>query len=257
MIEIRHQTLAEGHTVQEAYDDVFAEHALRMNDSYYLWILSLLRPEPGATLVDVACASGRLVQLARERGLHAMGLDLSYAGFARTAAESPEAGWVVGDGHGLPLASRSVDFVVSSGSLEHYDFPLQGVREIARILKRDGLAYILLPNVFGILGNILQVYRTGEVYDDVQPLQRYATRGTWSEMLRQGGLEILRTVRFNDVAFPRTAEDAGRLLARPPRVAKYLLGTLTPTNLTNHLIFLCRPAAVAPTAAYYPMLQVE
>lgn len=257
MIEIRHKELTDGLSVGEAYDDLFVDHDIRMNDSYYLWILSLLDAPPGSTLVDVACASGRLVQIARERGIVATGLDISYPGFAKAATETPGAGWVVGDGHGMPLASHSVDYVVSSGSLEHYDVPVQGVREIARILKPNGLAYILLPNVFGLLGNILHVYQTGEVYDDVQPLQRYGTRATWSAMLRQGGLEILRVVRFNDIAFPRTEVDAKRMLARPPRLAKYLIGQLTPVNLINQLVFMCRPSTAGADRSYSTTLPRE
>lgn len=253
MIELRHKAIAEGASVQEAYDDFFQTHSLAMRDSYYLWILELLGIAPGATLVDVACGNGRLVELAVRRNIDAVGADLAYEGIAHVAASTPQAGWLCANGKTLPLPSASVDYVVSSGSLEHYDDPLQGVRELARILKPSGLAYVLLPNSFGLLGNIRHVLKTGEVFDDAQPLQRYGTRGTWTQLLQQGGLQIEYTIGFQEVNRPRTLRDGLWMALRPQKWARAALAAVTPLNLANHFVFLCRPGEAAQ-AGHYPTL---
>jgi hypothetical protein len=100
----------------------------------------------------------------------------------------------------------------------------------------------LLPNAYGLLGNIRHVWTTGDVHDDGQPLQRYATRRSWETLLTDGGLQVEKTVGYGEVEFPRTAQDAWRLLRYPQKLLRLMITPLIPLNLMNHLVFLCRPA---------------
>jgi SAM-dependent methyltransferase len=254
MLEIRHRAVHDGQSIQDAYDDMYQQRDLLMRDSFYLWLIELLAPEPGSTLLDVACGNGRLVELAARQGVHAIGFDLSFEGLQLGAAGTPEAGWVVGDGQGIPLPSESVDYLMSIGSLEHYDDPLRGVRELARVLKPTGSACILLPNMFGLMGNIRHVRRTGEVFDDSQPLQRYGTRAAWQTMLEMGGLYVERVVPWGEVNRPRTGQDLLWSALRPQKLVRAAVARVTPVNLANHFIFICRPGRPDWTPAYYPML---
>jgi len=253
MIEIRHQAVAGGGSIQNAYNDFFRARRIVMRDSFYLWLLELAAAQSGHLLVDVACGNGRLVQLAATRGIHAVGLDLALEGIAEAAHASQMAQWIVGDGQCLPLPDHCADIVMSIGSLEHYANPTEGAAQLARIIKPTGLVCILLPNAFGALGNILHVVRHGEVYDDDQPIQRYATRRTWEVMLNKGGLRIEETVPFGEFNRPRTHRDMVWTAARPQKFVKAAIGRVTPLNLANHFVFLCRPAVGNPTQ-HYPML---
>lgn len=255
MIEIRHKTIHDGQSIQDAYDDLYQERELRMRDSFYLWLLELLDLRPGAVVVDVACGNGRLVEIAKQQGFAALGLEIAWQGIAHAAAAEPSAGWLLADGHEIPFADSSVDAVYSIGSLEHYDAPFAGVAEIARVLKPAGQACILLPNSFGLFGNISHVATTGEVFDDGQPRQRYATRGTWEAMLRSGGLVAERVIGWGEVNRPRTGADALWLARQPQRVVRAALATLLPVNLANQLVYLCRRADAAhdlPVDGYVP-----
>ncbi|MCB9139540.1 MAG: class I SAM-dependent methyltransferase [Caldilineaceae bacterium] len=254
MLEIRHRALHDGQSIQDAYDDLFQTRNLLMRDSFYLWLIELLGPPPGSTLLDVACGNGRLVELAAEQGIRAMGVDLSFEGLLHGSADASPAQWIVGDGQIIPFPAGSVDFVMSIGSLEHYDNPLQGVREIARVLKPHGRACILLPNMFGLMGNIRYVRRTGEVFDDEQPRQRYATRATWQTMLEMGGLLIDEVVPWGEVTRPRTTRDWIWSALRPQKALRGAVAAITPLNLANHFIFLARPGRVSTAPVYYPML---
>lgn len=256
MIEIRHQALHEGASIQSAYDAFYQDRSLRMRDSFYLWLLELIQPRPGQLLVDVACGNGRLAELAARQGITAIGLDLSYAGIVEAAAATPQAGWVVSDGTVIPMPDASVDYVTCIGSLEHYGNPVAGVAEIARILKPNGRACILLPNAFGLLGNIRHVAATGEVFDDLQPLQRYATRATWDVMLARGGLTIERLVPWGEVNRPRTQTDRRWMVRRPQKALRAALASITPVNLANHFVYICRTAPL-PDASFSPMLAVR
>ncbi len=239
MIEIRHQSIHQGQSIQEAYDDLYLERTLIHRDSFYLWLLELLQPSRNGLLLDVACGNGRLVELAARRGYNATGLELSWSGIAHAVAAEPRARWLLANGQQVPLDADSVDAIMCIGSLEHYDSPLAGAQELARVLKPGGRACVLLPNAYGLFGNIQNVTTTGEVYDDGQPRQRYATRGTWQAMLEAAGLRVDEVVGWEEVSRPRTPADLFWLLRRPQKLLRAAAATVIPTNLANQLIFLC------------------
>ncbi len=54
--------------------------------------------------------------------------------------------WVVGDGHDLPLASDSVDVVVSYELIEHLHQQRAHLLELDRVLRPNGLVIISTPN---------------------------------------------------------------------------------------------------------------
>ncbi len=242
MLEIRHRGMRRTADTQDAYNRLYREEGILLRDSFYLWLIEQLHPEKGRTLLDISCGQGRLVTLAQQQGLRAMGLDFAAEGVRKGRRESPRSGWGIADGERLPLAGASVDYVTHIGSLEHYVHPEAGAREIARVLKPSGRACILLPNAFGLWGNIKHVWRTGDIFDDGQPLQRYATRRAWEELLAQGGLRIERVVGYGEVERPRTRRDALWLARHPLKIARLLLAYFTPLNLVNHFVFLCSPA---------------
>ena len=261
MLEIRRPVIQRGVSTRAAYDQYFEAHDMLLRDSFYLWLIDLLNPTPRDILLDISCGQGRLVELATRRGLNAVGVDFSFSGLSKGQRAAPAAKWAMGNGEGLPFADNSVDFVTHIGSLEHYEGMIAGASEIARVLKPSGRACILLPNAFGLMGNIRYVRRTGEIFDDGQPLQRYATRKTWEAILQRGGLTIERIVPWGEVNWPATQADFWWMLLRPQKWLRGLLAAATPLNLANHFVFLCRSAAadsapaVEPSALYPPLIQ--
>ena len=239
MFEIRHTGMDASSSTQDAYNNIYHSHGLMQRDSYYLWLLYLLQPEPNHTLLDISCGQGRLVSLARQKGLHSLGIDFSIAALQQGQDNCPSANWTVGDGEYLPLPDQCMDYVTHIGSLEHYLHPQDGAREIFRVLKPHGRACILLPNAFGLLGNIKYVLHKGNIFDDGQPIQRYATRNVWSKLLESVGLKIIRTIGYGEIERPRTYKDTRWLLARPQKILRLLLIQFIPLNLNNHFVFIC------------------
>lgn len=242
MIEIRRSTMESSRNTQAAYRDIYSYKGLLQRDSFYSWIISLLNPKVGKILADISCGQGRLVAGAEELGLQALGIDFAIEAIIDGQKHSSEARWIVGDGEQLPLKDKSVDYVTHIGSLEHYIQPECGAREITRILKQDGIACILLPNVFGLFGNIRYVYSTGDVFDDGQPLQRYGTRRFWERLLIDNGLKINKVVGYGEVEFPRNSDDILFFLKRPQKLFRLILSAFVPINLSNHFVFICSRA---------------
>lgn len=238
-IEIRHTPTEEAK--QRAYDHLYVEDRLLQRDLHYLWFLDqvLRHAPPPARLLDVSCGEGDFLRFARNAGYAATGID-----FALAALQKIDRRHGVGipalaaNAQQLPFADASFDVVTNIGSLEHYFDPAEGAREMARVLRPGGTALVLLPNAYGIFGNVLHVLRHGEVFDDGQPLQRYATRGSWQRLLADHGLRT-RRVLVLERPLPRTRRDLAWMLRRPHTFVRAFFGALVPPNLGDLLVFVC------------------
>ena len=102
----------------------------------------------GATVLDIGTGPGVLLaELAQLRpDLQLTGIDLSAnmitAARRNLTPHAARATAQVGDVTNLPIADRSVDLVVSSFSLHHWDNPQAAVPELARVLRPGGRIYI-------------------------------------------------------------------------------------------------------------------
>ena len=104
----------------------------------------------GAVVIDVGTGPGRVPMMIAERcpQLSVSGVDLSpemitraTAGAARRAG-APSVEFQVADVVALPFEDQSVDLVVSSISLHHWDDPAAGLRDIVRVLRPGAQAWI-------------------------------------------------------------------------------------------------------------------
>lgn len=239
MIEIRHDKMDQTDNLIEAYDEIYTSKGILHRDSFYLWLINLLNPVPGRNLLDISCGQGRLVSLAHQMGLNAIGIDFSMDGLKAGYLDLPLAVWSIGDGEGLPVQDESFEYITHIGSLEHYLHPELGAKEICRVLKPDGKACILVPNAYGLLGNIIHVWKTGDLFDDGQPLQRYGTNGFWESMLTDNGLSVIKTLGWGEIEFPRNKQDTLQFIKHPQKIIRYALTQIIPLNLSNHLIYIC------------------
>jgi SAM-dependent methyltransferase len=239
MLEIRHTNNETPTSTRNAYNQLLKGEALSHRDSFYLWLISLLKPPKGSRLIDISCGQGHLVYFAQKLGIQSIGVDFAISGIRYGKQETPVAGWIVGDGERLPLPAVCADFITHIGSLEHYQDPQAGMREIARLLKPAGVACILLPNSFGLVGNIQHVWKTGYIFDDGQPLQRYNSRGGWRDLLVKNGLIPFRTIKF-ERPWPRTWIDFLWYLSHPSKFLRLFAAWFIPLNLANCIVYLCQ-----------------
>ncbi len=242
LVEIRGQHIDSTQASSTAYDSLHAAGHLVQRDSFYKWLVSLLRPSPGQRMLDVSCGQGGMLKFAAKARLEAVGLDFAPAAVKQVRELDSEASVHVGDAERLPYGDDTFDYVTNIGSVEHYLHPYWAVQEMSRVLKPDGLACILLPNTFGLLGNILHVRRTGDVFDDGQPLQRYGTLKQWQRLLESNGLDVVH-VRKHERAWPRTWADLWWYCLRPHKWVRVMLSLFIPLNLSSFLVFLCCKAS--------------
>ncbi len=121
------------------------EHADRENRRT---ILRLVRPAPGATLLDVGCGDGSwtLEVASRTEARHVIGLDGSPA-LISAATERGIDAQLTELAQKWPLPDRSVDIVHSNQVIEHLSDTDHFFREIRRVLKPGGYAIISTNNL--------------------------------------------------------------------------------------------------------------
>jgi len=237
LLEIRRAPSGELPELKAGYERIYGAEGIRQLDSFYRWLLCVHGIEPGIRILDVACGEGRLANLAASAGMSGHGVDFSESAVRRASLQGG-AHFVVADGEGLPYADSSFYSVTSIGSLEHYENPAQGMSEIARLLKPGGRALVLLPNTFSILHNVWTSLRTGRTGQDDQPIQRYASRYEWQDMLAEAGLTVTRVVKY-EREWPASREDAAWYLRHPRELIRLILTPVVPLHWASCFLFVC------------------
>ena len=222
-----------------AYNEIYQSSGIVRRASYFLWLFDLVDIRPGQLLVDASCGQGQLVDFAQKKGIRAIGFDVSFQAVKRGLELNKNAGWFVSDGEICSLPDGCADLVMNIGSLEHYQNVDYGIKELARIVKRDGTVLILLPNTFALFGNIKYAIKHGDAFDDGQPLQRYNTNLGWKKIIERNGLKVIKTVKY-EVSPPKTWKDFGWMVRRPKKLMRYFLSILIPLNLANAFVYLCK-----------------
>lgn len=235
MLEIRHVDSTPG--LRDAYEEIYGDRGILHSDSFYRWILRLVRPEPGKRFLDVACGQGRLSQLAAGLGVKSHGLDLSTQ--AIRAGKGKGAELLAANAQHLPYGDSTFDYLTNIGSLEHYMNPYEGIREMSRVLSEDGIACILLPNTYSLLANVLNAWHHGRTADDGQPIQRFAARYEWQDILEREGLRVIRTHKY-ECEFPLSWRDFVAYLRRPKAFVRLLITPFLPLNLANSFVYICK-----------------
>ncbi len=102
---------------------------------------------PGESLVDLGCGDGFGSHLLQQNGLIVSGVDLSSVmiELAENRGENHPA-FIQGDLQDLPYENQVFDGAVAINSFEWTEQPIKAVKELKRILKKEGKAFV------GILG---------------------------------------------------------------------------------------------------------
>lgn len=113
---------------------VFVEQRMRL-------ITDALRQAKATRVLDAGCGSGGYVKLLTESGFEVMGVEYQ-------AEKLDPCGGVVARAsiEALPFSTGSFDAVLINEVLEHVPDDRQGLREIRRVLKQDGMLICFSPN---------------------------------------------------------------------------------------------------------------
>ena len=236
--ELPHAHLPPQQVIQAFYDRLYREQGLADPVRLYRRIVHLLQPVQGRALLDVACGEGHVLFYAQQARLIPTGIDLSAEAIRRAQRRCPHAKLYVSDGERLPFPDGTFDYVTSLGSLEHYRQMEQGLEEMARVLKPEGMACIMVPNVFW-LGDVLEVLRRGECSSGFQIIERHGTRLGWQHLLEAHHFVVQRTLRYNK-PYPLFVRSSWKVKSIRKFLWRNLLNAFCPLNLSLEFIYMCR-----------------
>lgn len=215
-------------TKKKFYNDIYEKEILKEPEPYYDWILNLLYTNGQRKVLDIGCGGGFLLKAAVKRGLSSIGIEISHVAAHVAKKNSVESDIILADGENLPLRDGIFDYVTCLGSLEHFSHPEKGAVEMNRVLKSDGKACVVLPNNY-FIKDIYKVWRNGIAPSHGQPVEKFATKIEWENLLNKHGLRALTVYKYN----PRwKIMSAGHLIYR-------LLRPLIPLNLSYCFAFVC------------------
>jgi SAM-dependent methyltransferase len=129
---------AAGRSPAEVYDEQFVPALFRH------WgpvMCEAARIRPGQRVLDVACGTGALTQAVAERiapGGAVTGLDANPEMLLVARGKHAGIEWRHGRAEALPFADASFDAVVSQFGLMFFDDRVAALREMRRVLRRDG-----------------------------------------------------------------------------------------------------------------------
>jgi len=105
--------------------------------------LAAIAVGPGDVVVDLACGTGDLCELAAQRGARVVGVDFAREMLRRAGARRVGAALVQGDAMALPFANASASAVTCGFALRNFVSLEPVIAECARILRPGGRVALL------------------------------------------------------------------------------------------------------------------
>ena len=140
-------------------------------------------------LLDVGCATGFFLDLARSNGWNVVGTEVSSFG-QRFAKERFGLDVRLGTLRELRFDDQTFDVVTMWDVIEHVVNPMTELLEVHRVLRQGGLLSIITPDASSRVARLLG--SRWEEYRRVREHVYFFSRRTLAEMLRKAGFEILR-----------------------------------------------------------------
>jgi len=153
-------------SVQKRYDDSYLEYETARHLEYREIALKSLaeaglspridekHEEKSRSILEIGCATGALLSVFASEGWRAVGVEIgpSMATYARsTFGLDIRTGTIESAG----LEARDFDVVIATHLIEHLNEPRSFLKEVHRVLKKEGQLYIVTPNAEGFQSKLL------------------------------------------------------------------------------------------------------
>jgi 2-polyprenyl-3-methyl-5-hydroxy-6-metoxy-1,4-benzoquinol methylase len=153
----------------------------------------------GGKVLDIGCGTGDRLDVLRERGFETYGVETSDS--ADYATDHLKLNVVKGDLFSAHFPGAFFDMVTLYNVLEHTHHPVGVIREINRILKKEGLLIIQVPNKDSLQCKIFK--KRWAAFDVPRDLYYFGTH-TLTSLLQKGGFQIKGIDQFMNWWHPPT-----------------------------------------------------
>lgn len=151
------------------------------------WLSDVEQFSQGKRLLEIGCATGVMLDVARNAGWEAVGIDLSE--YAVSVAQSKGLEAYAGDTDSLSLEGEPFDAVLMLDLLEHLPDPASALLAANRLLKPRGVVYVVTPAIDSLSARI-QRHRWPH-YKPVEHLCLF-TRKAMKRAFERNGFEVAR-----------------------------------------------------------------
>jgi 2-polyprenyl-3-methyl-5-hydroxy-6-metoxy-1,4-benzoquinol methylase len=150
------------------------------------------------SLLDVGCATGSFLSLARAKGWECRGVEVSPFAAAR-ARERTGCEIFCGELEEAPFAHDAFDVITMWDLLEHLPDPLGGLEKARALLKPSGLLLVNTPNENSLLRQVARLLYRGSGGFITAPVNRlyhryhlyYFVAGALTALLQRAGFEVV------------------------------------------------------------------
>ncbi len=170
------------------YDDYLADEE-NIKITFAKRLKTIERYARKGRLLDIGCATGFFLDLARSKGWEVVGSEVSsFSG--HYARERLGLDVRLGTLKELRFDPQTFDVVTMWDVIEHVVDPMGELREVRRILRDGGLLSLITPDVGSLVARIL-----GSRWEEFRRVREHIyffSRRTMTEMLRRADFEVLR-----------------------------------------------------------------
>lgn len=119
---------------------IYAEHITR-----YVAAKPIIKDK---VVLDIASGSGYGTKILAESAKYIYGVDVNETAinYSKKHYSGKNIEYLVGDGESIPIGDASVDVVVTFETIEHIKDYKKFLKEVGRVLKKDGLLILSTPN---------------------------------------------------------------------------------------------------------------
>lgn len=121
------------------------------NERQVNYIIKILAQEKKGKLLDVGAFNGRVVSELKKLGFKVEACDIDTSNFLYPDIRIKKADLM----RKLPYPNSSFDIVACSEVLEHIENPWHAIRELNRVLKKNGILLVTTPNITNIISRFI------------------------------------------------------------------------------------------------------
>jgi SAM-dependent methyltransferase len=129
-----------------------------------------LTPKPGGKYLDIGCGTGNYTVKIHQEGISFTGVDPSAYMLEKARARSQAIEWLQGKAEELPLSDKSVDGIIASLTLHHWDSLEKGFSESFRVLQTGSRIVIFTSTPAQMEGYWLNHYFPAMLKDSIEQM---------------------------------------------------------------------------------------